>query len=292
VSQSPEPTKEPNIFGKFASVVGLLVALLFFTGWIYRWSYFYFFQLDITTLELPAQSFLIVPFQIFLGDPWAISKTAIALIFASVAIHITLWLIHTISDALGDKLNRLRSRIISITDSKRSWIAQQLKSFAEFSSVQRDSIKVLRSLVDQIVIVVWLLVVLFWLARWQGIADARRAASQNSTLPVVALVTAKDGLALGRKLDDPLNDPPLKGYRIIGDIGLFDDLRGREDTDITNPDDPRVWRLLIERGGWIYLFQALRPNAKPEDRPLVLAIPKSASPEQMMILSPEVSKRK
>lgn len=290
--QSSEPANEPNILGKFASVVGLLAVLLFFTGWIYRWSYFYFFQLEITTLELPVQSFLIIPFQIFLGDPWAIIRTAIGLIFAAIAIYISLWLIHAIRDVLSHKIDRWRTRTLWITARKRSWIAQPLKSFTEFSYVQRDSIKVLRSLIDQIVIVVWLLVVLFWLARYQGIADARRAASQNSTLPVVALVTAKDGLALGRKLDDPLNNPSVKGYRIIGDIGLFDDLRGREDTDITNPDDPRVWHLLIERGGWIYLFQALPPNAKPNDRPLVLAIPKSTSPDQMMILSPEVSKKR
>lgn len=90
---------------------------------------------------------------------------------------------------------------------------------------------------------------IFWLARWQGFADARRDTGQNSTLPVVALITPEEKFAVGRKLDDIFADPSLKGYRIIGDRGLFEDLRGREDNDISNPKQPRVWRLLLERGG-------------------------------------------
>ncbi len=109
-------------------------------------------------------------------------------------------------------------------------------------------------------------------------------------MPVVALITPKEKFAVGRKLDDIFTNPSLKGYRIIGDIGLFDDLRGREDTDIiTNPKQPRVWRLLLERGGWIYLFRALPPNAKPNELPSVLAIQESDK-GHIIIRSPEVSK--
>ncbi len=64
-----------------------------------------------------------------------------------------------------------------------------LKSLAEFSSGQLRSVDFLRSLVNEIVIVSWVLIVIFWLARWQGVTDARRDAGQNSTLPVVALIT-------------------------------------------------------------------------------------------------------
>ncbi|MEI1375501.1 hypothetical protein PQG02_04120 [Nostoc sp. UHCC 0926] len=68
----------------------MLGAALFFAGWIYRWSYFYFFQLEVNTLDLPAQSFLIVPLQIFLGDGWTICKSAIAFFVAAIAIQATL----------------------------------------------------------------------------------------------------------------------------------------------------------------------------------------------------------
>ncbi|MEH1800049.1 MAG: hypothetical protein V7L02_05015 [Nostoc sp.] len=289
MTQTPNSNQETNILGKFTSVLGLLGAALFFAGWIYRWSYFYFFQLELNTLDLPAQSFLIVPLQIFLGDGWTICKTAIAFFIAAIAIQATLWLIKIISDTAVSASQLLLSRIISATQYKRSWTAKRLKSLAEFSSGQLRSVDFLRSLVNEIVIVSWVLIVIFWLARWQGIADARRDAGQNSTLPVVALITPEEKFAVGRKLDDIFTDPSLKGYRIIGDRGLFDDLRGREDNDISNPKQPRVWRLLLERGGWIYLFRALPSNAKLDELPSVLAIQESDK-GHIIIRSPEVSK--
>ncbi|MEH2268506.1 MAG: hypothetical protein V7K68_08765 [Nostoc sp.] len=289
MTQTPNSNQETNILGKFTSVLGLLGAALFFAGWIYRWSYFYFFQLELNTLDLPAQSFLIVPLQIFLGDGWTICKTAIAFFIAAIAIQATLWLIKIISDTAVSASQLLLSRIISATQYKRSWTAKRLKSLAEFSSGQLRSVEFLRSLVNEIVIVSWVLIVIFWLARWQGIADARRDAGQNSTLPVVALITPEEKFAVGRKLDDIFTDPSLKGYRIIGDRGLFDDLRGREDNDISNPKQPRVWRLLLERGGWIYLFRALPPNATLDELPSVLAIQESDK-GHIIIRSPEVSK--
>ncbi|QMS89778.1 hypothetical protein HUN01_20135 [Nostoc edaphicum CCNP1411] len=283
------PNQETNILGKFTSVLGLLGAALFFAGWIYRWSYFYFFQLEINTLDLPAQSFLIVPLQIFLGDGWTICKTAIAFFIAAIAIQATLWLIKIISETVVSASQLLLSRIISATQHKRSWTAKQLKSLAEFGFGQLRSVDFLRSLVNEIVIVSWILIVIFWLARWQGIADARRDAGENSILPVVALITPEEKFAVGRKLDDIFSDPSLKGYRIIGDRGLFYDLQGTEDTDIRNPKQPRVWRLLLERGGWIYLFRALPPNAKPNEIPSMLAIQESDK-GHIIIRSPEVSK--
>ncbi|MBN3887474.1 MAG: hypothetical protein V7K64_26300 [Nostoc sp.] len=289
MTQTPNSNQETNILGKFTSVLGLLGAALFFAGWIYRWSYFYFFQLELNTLDLPAQSFLIVPLQIFLGDGWTICKTAIAFFIAAIAIQATLWLIKIISDTAVSASQLLLSRIISATQYKRSWTAKRLKSLAEFSSGQLRSVDFLRSLVNEIVIVSWVLIVIFWLARWQGIADARRDAGQNSTLPVVALITPEEKFAVGRKLDDIFTDPSLKGYRIIGDRGLFDDLRGREDNDISNPKQPRVWRLLLERGGWIYLFRALPPNATLDELPSVLAIQESDK-GHIIIRSPEASK--
>lgn len=291
---STAPTQELNILGKVASVVGLLGAALFFTGWIYRWSYFYFFQLEVTTLDLPAQSFLIVPLQVFFGDGWAIFKSVIALIFTAIAIIITLWLIQVIGSAVSVKIDRWRSHIISYCERRdRFWWARQLKSLVQFNSINIDSIKFLRSLVDEVVIVAWILVVLFWLASWQGTADARRDAGQNSTLPVVTLVTPENRSALGRTLDDEFTNPSLKGYRIIGDRGLFNSVRRKGETDTSNKNNPRVvWRLLMERGGWIYLFTALPVNSQASDRPIVIAIQEGQLSQHLMILSGETSKTK
>ncbi|MEH2250711.1 hypothetical protein [Nostoc sp.] len=41
---------------------------------------------------------------------------------------------------------------------------------------------------------------IFWLARWQGIADAQRDAGQNCILPIVALITPEEKFAVGANL--------------------------------------------------------------------------------------------
>lgn len=292
MSPSSEPTKEPNILGKFASVVGLVGAALFFTGWIYRWSYFYFFQLEITTLDLPAQSFFIVPLQVFLADGGTIAKSAIAFLLTGLAIYLSLWIILILNKVIFQGVHAVLSKILRYTEKTKLWLLYHpIKSLVLFNEKKINSIEFLRSLVDEIIIVGWVLLMLFHLARDQGIADAQRDAGANSTLPVVTLVIPENRLALGRKLNDVFDDPSLKNYKIIGDRGLFNKLYTTEETDIvTNPKNPIIWRLLLERGGWIYLFKALPKDAKPDSRPSVLAIQESNLGEQLMIFSPEPSK--
>jgi len=292
VSPSSEPTKEPNILGKFASVVGLFGAALFFTGWIYRWSYFYFFQLEITTLDLPAQSFFIVPLQVFLADGGTIAKSAIAFLSTGLAIYLSLWIISILNKVIFQVLDAVLWQIFFYTEKTKLWLLYHpIKSLVLFNAKKFNSIEFLRSLVDEIIIVGWILLMLFHLARNQGIADAQRDAGENSTLPVVTLVIPENRLALGRKLNDVFDDPSLKNYKIIGDRGLFNELYLSEETDIvTNPEKPIIWRLLLERGGWIYLFKALLKDAKDDIRPSVLAIQESNLGEQLMIFSPEPSK--
>ncbi|WP_449418994.1 hypothetical protein [Phormidium nigroviride] len=315
MSPSPEPAQEPNILGKFASVVGLVGAGLFFTGWIYRWSYFYFFQLEITTLDLPAQSFFIVPLQVFLADGWTIAKTAIAFLLTALAIYLSLWIISILSKVIFQLIDAVLWQSFHYVEKRKIWcLYHPMKSLVLFNAKKFNSIEFLRSLVDEIIIVGWILLILFYLARDQGIADARRDAGENSTLPVVSLVIPENRLALGRKLDDAFTDPSLKGYKVIGDRGLFNELFLTEETD-TTAAKPIIWRLLMERGGWIYLFKALpKPDAKlepkkdvtpkpkadatpepkeevtPDSRPSVLAIQEGQLGEQLMILSPEPSK--
>jgi len=289
VSANLQPSQEPNILGKFASVIGLLGAALFFTGWIYRWAYFSFFQLEVTTLDLPTESFLLVPLQVFLGNGWAIAKSAIALFSAIILIYVSLWLIQTLGSAVAARLADWQLQILGYYSTKRrkSWWDQNIESLAKFNAINFDSIKFLRSLIDETVIVAWVLIILFWFARWQGEADARRdAVNDTSSLPVVTFIAPENHLAIGRKLDDLLSNPSIKGYKIIGDKGLFDDLRGQETNDTSDDQKPRVWRLLMERGGWIYLFPALNSDAKPSQRPSILAIQESQQGEQQLILSP------
>jgi hypothetical protein len=292
VTPSPQPTPESNILGHFASVVGLLGAALFFTGWIYRWSYFYCFQLNVITLDLPVESFFLVPLQVFLGDGWTILRSAIALLLTALAIYLSLWLVNSINKTVAAKINGTITRWLSYPYGRRfRWLYRILNSWQQFNINRYKSIKLLRSLVDEIIIVGWVLLVLFWSAYHQGIADARRDAGENSSLPAVALIAKQDNIALGRKLDDPTLRLDPKGFKAIGDAGLFADLSKRDYTDINNPNEPRVWRLLLERGNWIYLFPALTKEQQkdPNARPPVMAIQQSQSGDQLLIVSPEPS---
>ncbi|HBK98708.1 MAG TPA: hypothetical protein DD001_16000 [Microcoleaceae bacterium UBA10368] len=288
MTASGEPTPESNILGNFASVIGLLGAALFFTGWIYRWSYFSCFQLNVITLDLPVESFFIVPLQVFLGDGWTILKSAIALLLTSLAIYHTLWLVNSINKTVTTTINRTISRWLSYLYGTRFWwLYRILKSWQQFNLNRYNSIKLLRSLVDEIIIVGWVLLVLFWSAYHQGIADSRRDAGENSTLPAVALIAKQDNIALGRKLDDPTLRLAPKGFKAIGDAGLFADLSKIDYTDINNPKEPRVWRLLLERDTWIYLFPALTKEQQkdPKARPPVIAVQQSQSGDQLLIIS-------
>lgn len=316
MSASPQPTPEPNILGNFASAIGLFSIALFFTGWIYRWSYFSSFQLNVITLDLPVESFFIVPLQVFLGDGWTIVKSAIALLLTALAIYNSLWLFNSINTKFVSAINWMIAGGMSFARTRRLWrITSILNSWQQFNVNRYNSIKLLRSLVDEIIIVGWVLLVLFWSAYHQGIADARRDAGENSTLPAVALIAKQDNISLGRKLDDDTLRSTGKGFKAIGDLGLFTDLsktdynhtqvskdklqklQQQEGNKLTpeqlleKSKEPIVWRLLLERGNWIYLFPTLTKEQQkdPKARPPVIAVAQTQSGDQLLIVSPAPS---
>jgi hypothetical protein len=143
------------------------------------------------------------------------------------------------------------------------------------------------------VIVAWVLVALFWLARWQGVEDAwRDTVNSTSTRPIVTLVSPNDKLALGATLNDSLikdkdknpDIPELKNLRIFGDVSKFRDLYNK---GINSSDGSKsiVWRLLIESGNWLYLFPAL-PKRQNDLRPPIVAVNTGDGRVQSVILSP------
>jgi hypothetical protein len=67
---------------------------------------------------------------------------------------------------------------------------------------------------------------------------------------------------LGRNLDDPLINPSLKDFHIIGNVEQFRKIFGQETNDTTDPKNPIVWRLLIESNNWVYLFPSMPPDRK------------------------------
>lgn len=98
MSTSSPPNNPSNILTRVASIVGLLAAALYFTGWIYRWAYYAFFQIEVTTLNLPFESFLIVPLQVFFGNLGAgdfttLLRSLFTIIVAAILIQLTLQII-------------------------------------------------------------------------------------------------------------------------------------------------------------------------------------------------------
>ncbi len=266
-----EPPTQPQILGSFTLVTGLLGIFCYFTGWIYRWTYFGFFQIEVTSLNFSLESFFFVPLQVFLGSYGAFFKTVLAVVIAIVLIRVSLWLLSPLSNSqVGNSTSRrsLLKKIIKWLRSPFATIPQPLG--------------------NEVVIVIWLLVVLFWLARVQGTIDARRDAINNTSLrPVVTFVTPSDRIPLGRKFDERSTRPSLEEYQIIGDKRLFDDLRKRDINNFIDPKEPTVWRLLVQTNGWIYVFPALPANSPRDRRPPVLAIRESGLGNQLIILAPE-----
>ena len=264
MSPSPQNNQELQPLGKLISLLGLLAVGLYFTGWIYRWAYFGFFQLDVTTLNLPLESFYLAAFRSLFGNPLTILRTIITLSLTVLVIIVTLKIIQILQRFVIRYLERIPLNL---------------------TSTQLRSLKFFYSLIDELVIVLWTLAALFFLAQWQANRDAfRDVVNETSRLPLVTTVIREENAALGRNLDNPFLNP--SGFRIIGDRSLYERLLGKELTDISNPEKPRVWRLLIDRDGYFYIFPAL-PN---QDRNLsvpVLIIYESS--EQMTILSPKAS---
>jgi hypothetical protein len=203
------------------------------------------------------------------------------LIFTVVLIKVTICLISPYSTVTLPKKNFSKNFQVSVNK-----ILEKLHSFWLFELLRFFVPDSLLSLIREIIIVAWILAALFWLGRWQGIADAYRdAVNATSTRAIATLVSPSDKMALGRNLDDLLINPPLKGSRIIGDVEQFRQILGRETNDATNPKQPIVWRLLIENDSWIYLFPAMPSEAKPNQRPPVLAVNKGDGQVQLLILS-------
>ncbi len=264
-SQS-QNNQELNPLCKLLSLIALIAAALYFTGWIYRWAYFGFFQVEVTALNLPVESFYLAAFRALSGHPFIFLRTIITLGLTALAIVVTLQIIQKLQRFAVTYLVRYRGRIpLNLTPT------------------QLSSLNFLSSLINELVIVLWTLAALFLLAQWQADSDAfRDAVNETSRLPIVTAVIREENAALGRNLDNPLVNP--SGFRIIGERSLYERLLGRELTDASSPDQ-RVWRLLIDRDGYFYIFPALPKKERNRSFP-VLIIYESGNGDQLTILGP------
>lgn len=258
----PQTNQEFNPLNKLLGLLVLLAAALYFTGWTYRWIYFGFFQLEVTTLNLPIESFYFAAFQTFCGDPLAILKTTVVLV---INLFVILF-ITQIRPIIGKYLGKL-----PLIRSSKPHIRQ-----------------ILADLLNELIIVILIMTSLFWLARWQAEDDAwKDAVNETSSLPLITVVLPERKAALGRNPDHPLENPT--GFRVIGDQALYDNLLGQELTDNSDINKKRIWRLLIDREGYFYIFPALPSKDKNLTIPVV-TIYQSVNGDQLTILSASPAK--
>lgn len=282
--------KNPPLLGGFASILSLLGITLFFSGWIYRWAYFSYFSLDVNSQPYTAQSFLIVPIQIYLGRSSNLLKTLLAVLALPLLISLSLRVLPLLISLSVRVLNGLQAWITNLCY-RLPWIHSLPVRLDRPPSGPDHRERFIASLLDEAVIVAWVLAALFLLSKHQGLADARRDAVEGrSTLPAVSLVLPQGEGILAqdlRLLEDngaPIPDPPLANHALIGDLNLARDLRA---TSLSDGGRQQVWRLLTrEPEGWLYLIRTLPPTAPAKERPMVLAIP-NAKQGQALILSPE-----
>ena len=281
------------MLGKIASLLSFLGIGLYFTGWIYRWTYFGYFQLEVTTLDLPFESFLIAPIQVFLGN---ISIGDFSTILRSIKIAIATFIIVQISfqsirlakEELSKILDKIRLKLLKLSlKSKYDKISPFLQLPLYFPKNNRQ--KKGKALISEIVIVTWLLTALFFLGQSQGKVDAiRDARNETSLLPVVTLIAPKDTLPLGRNIFDLTDDPNRSNFRAIGDIELYEQLIQRDYNNKSDDNIPKVvWRLLFDGNSQYYIFPSIPKNSQPNARPPVLVIQQSEDGKYILILSPE-----
>lgn len=303
-SMSPTNPNNFNFLSRIAALVGLISASLYFTGWIYRWSYFGFFHLEVTTLDLAFESFLIVPLQVFFVNNQPRLLAVLLLLLFPLAAWLTIFIFQGLNLWLVQWQKRWRIRLIrycqKAENSRLRWLQPWAKLWGlNLRQWSPQPVDFSQTLVDELIKVALVLVTLFWLARNQGLADAQRDAfNQTSTLPVVTLIVPENMLSFGRQFDPPealADKQAANKFRMIGDRGLIEAVRGA--SELNDLKNQKVWRLLIERDGWIYLFRTLKPcsdsqlicAANKNERPLVLMVRESQLGNQLLILSPSTS---
>lgn len=285
---NPQSRNDFNLLSKFASLLVFLAASLYFTGYIYRLSYYHFWGIELSTLNFPTESFYVVAFNLVLDN---IAKTLIAFLIITLAIFVTFGIIQIIIIQGGyfifsfiiKQLKKipLKSRI----KEKLKLIQERLKLIQVLNSNQRDSLLLIASLIDEVVIIAWILAALFYLAYNQGYDNALKdAVNSSSQLPIVTIVYGKNSLPIGRNLDDIDSGVNSRKFSILGDKDLYNKIVSHEVTKTDSTEVPVVWRLLLYQNGYFYIFPALPDKYKDSKRSPIVMLNANNNPNQVLIL--------
>jgi hypothetical protein len=249
--------------GKLAGSIGLVAIALLFTGWIYRWHYFTYFQVDPTSLGFPVETISIAAFSLLFRNPWSIIQLIIGLVLAFAGIVVTFRAIHLCSALLLPLFGQMQQRM-------------------GLGREQRQQLGLLTSLANELVIVLWLLLMLYGLAAGQGLSDARRdAMDETSTLPLITIAMPGLQSVIGRDPDQMLVNP--SGVRLFGSRDRYNALLGDE---LNSSSGRRRWRLLSDTGGRLLVIPSLPSTQIGGKAPPLLIFPDGGKGDRLVILSP------
>jgi hypothetical protein len=264
MSESQNRSETP--FGKLAGSVSLLAVALLFTGWIYRWSYFTYFQVEPDSLGYPLESISITAFSLLFRSPWSILKFGIGLVLAFLGIVVTFRVIGICNVRLAPHFRTIVQRI-------------------GLSGEQRLLLLLMFSLANELVTILWLLLILYGLAASQGLEDAHRdALDETSTLPVITIAMPGKQAVIGRDPNQILVNP--SNVRLFGGRERYDALIGDE---LNSDSGKRRWRLLSDSGGKLLVIPTLPSNQIGGKSPAVLIFPDGGKGDRLVILSPAQS---
>ena len=141
MADSTKPASEVKILGSFAGIVGLLGVALYFSGWIYRWSYYSFFNLEVENLNLSSESFLFVPIQIFCNNLISFFTTIIAIV--------SIYFLSKITFFIGSKAEK---------------VFKQRLSFLKYTKTLNHGQSLSKILIKDLVFVGWCILALFFIS--------------------------------------------------------------------------------------------------------------------------------
>ncbi|HEY9886450.1 MAG TPA: hypothetical protein V6C96_04235 [Vampirovibrionales bacterium] len=229
--------KNTNIFAVFVNLLGIISALLYFSGWIYRLAYFKRLGLNIIELNFSIESFLLMPVVLIFSKIlkaiiiWGPFKFVFILILVLLAFCFTIRVLGFLKVLIYKALNKL--------------------PFLKKES--RNNFKVLdRFFVIEILVTTFVLFIIFqkaWLYGYQdGIRDLN---TQTSLLPKVQILANED--------------IPLTTSRILQKREDWRLLLRQEDwIYLLSPEDKKAFLgpqvLLITKGEAGDKMLVLRPN--------------------------------
>ncbi len=96
---------------KLAGSLGLLAIALFFTGWVYRWHYYTYFQVEPSSLDLSGESTSFAALSLLFGNPLAFVKFLFGLALGLVGIVLTFRALRFCQHRMGPRLGLLERRL-------------------------------------------------------------------------------------------------------------------------------------------------------------------------------------